>query len=174
MKKEDCFYLGKVVRKFSFKGEVIIKLDTDEPELYGDLDFVYLDINERLIPYFIKKSSFQKAGQLRVNFEDIQNEAEADAILKSEVYLPLDFLPELDEDQFYYHEVTGYTLKDERLGTIGKIESVNDQTAQPLFVVIKDDKEILIPAVDAFIRKVDRKEKTVFVNTPEGLIDMYL
>lgn len=174
MQKEECFYLGKVVKKYSFKGEVIIKLDTDEPELYQDLEYVYLEIGKSLIPYFIKKSILQRFNQLRVDFEDVTSEADADNILKTDVYLPLEFLPELTGKQFYFHEVIGFTLEDVHFGKVGIIRSINDKTAQALFIVEKDSKEILIPMVDDFIKKIDRKNKKVTVDTPKGLIEMYL
>jgi 16S rRNA processing protein RimM len=174
MQKEECFYLGKVVKKYSFKGEVIIKLDTDEPELYQDLEFVYIEIGKSLIPYFIKNSILQKFNQLRVDFEDVTSEADADNILKTDVYLPLEFLPELTGNQFYFHEVIGFALEDVNFGKVGIIRSINDKTAQALFIVEKDSKEILIPMVDDFIKKIDRKNKKVFVDTPKGLIEMYL
>jgi 16S rRNA processing protein RimM len=174
MQKEECFYLGKVVKKYSFKGEVIIKLDTDEPELYQDLEFVYIEIGKSLIPYFIKKSILQKFNQLRVDFEDVTSEADADNILKTDVYLPLEFLPELTGNQFYFHEVIGFALEDVNFGEVGIIRSINDKTAQALFIVEKDSKEILIPMVDDFIKKIDRKNKKVIVDTPKGLIEMYL
>ena len=174
MQKEECFYLGKVVKKYSFKGEVIIKLDTDEPELYQDLEYVYLEIGKSLIPYFIKKSILQKFNQLRVDFEDVTSEADADNILKTDVYLPLEFLPELTGKQFYFHEVIGFTLEDVHFGKVGIIRSINDKTAQALFIVEKDSKDILIPMVDDFIKKIDRKNKRVTVDTPKGLIEMYL
>jgi 16S rRNA processing protein RimM len=174
MQKEECFYLGKVVKKYSFKGEVILKLDTDEPELYQDLDYVYLELGKSLIPFFIKKSILQRGNQLRVDFEDVKNETDADNILKSDVYLPLEFLPKLTGNQFYFHEVIGFTLEDINFGEVGIIQSVNDKTAQPLFIVEKDSKEVLIPMVDDFIKKIDRKNKKVIVDTPKGLIEMYL
>ena len=172
MKKEDCFYLGRIVKKYSFKGEVILKLDTDEPDIYENLDAVFLDLGENLLPFFIEKSLLQKGNQLRIQFEDVNNEADADAILKTDVYLPLNLLPKLTGDQFYFHEIIGFILEDVNFGDVGKITSINDKTAQDLFVIEKDGNEILIPMIDDFIKKIDRKNKKVIVETPEGLIEM--
>jgi len=172
MKKEDCFYLGKIVKKYSFKGEVILKLDTDEPDIYENLDAVFLDLGDKLLPFFIENSLLQKGNQLRIRFEDINNESDADTILKTDVYLPLNLLPKLEGDQFYFHEIIGFILEDVNFGEVGKITSINDKTAQDLFVVEKGDSEILIPMIDDFIKKIDRKNKKVIVETPEGLIQM--
>lgn len=174
MKKEDCFYLGKVVRKHSFKGEVVIKLDTDEPELYENMESVFVLHGINLIPFFIEKSLLQKGNQLRVKFEGVDSEQDAEGILKSGVYLPLTMLPKLSGNQFYYHEVIGFTLEDVNHGIVGEIKSINDTTAQPLFEVDRDGIELLIPMIDHFIKKIDRKHKTIVVETPEGLIDLYL
>lgn len=174
MKKEDCFYLGKIVRKYSFNGELLIKLDTDEPELYENLDSIFIDVRGTFIPFFIEQSQLHKSDLLRVQFEDVTNEADADALIKSDVYLPLEFLPKLEGNKFYFHEVIGFTMEDKNYGTVGTIVSINDSTAQALFEVENDGKEILIPMNDEFIVKVDRTTKTIIVDTPEGLIDLYL
>ncbi len=174
MKKEDCFYLGKIVSKYSFKGELLIKLDTDEPELYENLDAMFIDLRNNLVPFFIESSQLHKSDLLRVRFEDVDTEADADALIKSDVYLPLEFLPKLEGDKFYFHEVIGFKVEDISYGTVGIIKSINDSTAQALFEVDRDGTEILIPMNDEFIHKIDRENKTVFVETPEGLIDLYL
>jgi 16S rRNA processing protein RimM len=174
MRKEDCFYLGKIAKKFSYKGEVLIWLDTDEPELYEDMESVFVEINKHLVPFFIVTSSLHKGDFLRTRFEDIDNEDDADGILGKEVYLPLSMLPKLEGDKFYFHEVIGFDAEDQRLGNIGKIVSINDSSAQPLFEIMKDDVEILIPMIDDFIVKIDRENKKVVLNTPEGLVDLYL
>ncbi len=174
MQKKDCFYLGKIVRKHSFKGEVVIKLDTDEPQLYANMDAVFVNLGNNLLPFFIEKSLLQKGNQLRVKFEDVSNEEDADAILKSEVYLPLDVLPKLTGNKFYYHEVIGFTIKDIHYGKVGVLDGINDSTAQPLFEITNGDKNVLIPMIDDFIKKIDRKNKTIVLEVPEGLIEMYL
>jgi 16S rRNA processing protein RimM len=174
MRKEDCFYLGKIVTKYSFKGEVVIKLDTDEPELYKNMESVYVDFGNNLVPFFIDKSSLHKGNQLRVQFEDVYSEEEADSILKCGIYLPLDLLPNLDGDKFYFHEVIGFTVIDINFGEVGSIVHVNDKAAQPLFEIDREGKEIFIPMIDDFIKKVDRENKQIQVETPEGLIQLYL
>ncbi|MCB0461363.1 MAG: ribosome maturation factor RimM [Flavobacteriaceae bacterium] len=173
MKKEDCFYLGKIVSKYSFKGELLAKLDTDQPELYEHLDAIFIQVRNNLIPFFIEKSQLHKSDLLRVKFEDVDSEADADALIKSELYLPLEFLPKLEGNKFYFHEVIGFKITDKTFGEVGIIKGVNDSTAQALFEVDRDGTEILIPMNDEFIVEVNRETKTIIVETPEGLIDLY-
>lgn len=174
MNKEKCFYLGKIVRKYSFKGEVVIKLDTDEPELYEEMESVFVEHGKDLIPFFITESLLQKGNQLRVRFETVDTEQDADAIMNSGIYLPLEFLPKLKGNQFYFHEVIDFVVEDVNFGDVGLIKGINDSTAQALFEIEKDGIEILIPMVDDFIKKIDRKNKRVVLETPPGLIEMYL
>ena len=173
MRKEDCFYLGRIVRKHSFKGEVVLKLDTDEPELYQEMESVFVNIGNNMIPFFIKDSLLQKGNQLRVNFETIQSEADADALLKAGVYLPLSMLPKLTGKKFYFHEIIGFAAEDIAYGAIGTVTGVNDSSAQPLFEIEKEEMQILVPMIDDFIVKIDREQQKILLKTPAGLLDMY-
>lgn len=174
MTKEECFYLGRIVSKFSFKGEVLIKLDTDEPESYLEMESVFVEYDNNLVPFFIEKSNLQKSNLLRVKFEEVDSEEDAEDLIKCDLYLPLNLLPELNEDQFYFHEVIGFTVEDANYGTVGTLTGINDTTAQALFEIEKNGKQILIPMNDEFLLKVDKKNKKILVKTPEGLIDLYL
>ena len=174
MRKEECFYLGKIAKKFSFKGEVLAYLDTDEPELYENMESVFVEINNNLVPYFIKNSSLHKNDFLRIRFEDVDDEQEADSIMGCAIYLPIKMLPKLTGNKFYYHEVIGFEIEDKRLGVFGKIVSINDSTAQPLFEVVNGEVEMLIPMIDHFLVKIDRANKKVIMDLPEGLVEMYL
>lgn len=174
MRKEDCFYLGKIAKKFSFKGEVLIYLDTDEPELYENMESVFVEFNKNLVPFFIENGNLHKGDFLRVKFEDVDSEADADEIIGCEIYLPLNMLPKLEGNKFYFHEVIGFEIEDQRLGVFGKIVSINDTSAQPLFEVVNGSVEILVPMIDQFLVKIDRENKRVIMNLPEGLVEMYL
>jgi 16S rRNA processing protein RimM len=174
MRKEDCFYLGKIAKKFSFKGEVLIYLDTDEPELYEKMESVFVEFNKNLVPFFIENCKLHKGDFLRVKFEDVDSEADADEIIGCEIYLPLNMLPKLEGNKFYFHEVIGFEIEDQRLGVFGKIVSINDTSAQPLFEVVNGSVEILVPMIDQFLVKIDRTNKKVIMNLPEGLVEMYL
>jgi 16S rRNA processing protein RimM len=174
MRKEDCFYLGKIVSKYSFKGEILVKLDTDDPELYQNLESVFVSLGSNLVPFFIDRCRLHKSDLLRIDFEEVKTESDADRIMGSALYLPLYMLPKLTGDKFYFHEIIGFTMMDAVHGNIGTIQSVNDSTAQALFEVQKGDKQLLIPITDQIITKVDRENKTISVATPEGLVALYL
>ena len=174
MKKEDCFYLGKIVKKYSFKGEILAKLDTDQPDIYENLDALFIEVNNSLIPYFVEKSQLHKSNLLRLKLEDVTSEVDADTLLKKDLYLPLDLLPKLEGNAFYFHEIIGFQVIDKNFGSIGQITGVNDSTTQALFEIDHHGKEVLIPINDDIIYSLDRTAKTVLVKTPPGLIDLYL
>ncbi|MCL4169325.1 UNVERIFIED_CONTAM: hypothetical protein GTU68_009971, partial [Idotea baltica] len=133
-----------------------------------------VSIRNNLVPFFIDKCRLHKSALLRIDFEEVKDEDAADRIMGAELYLPLTALPKLEGNKFYYHEIIGFTVSDAIHGDIGLITGVNDTTSQALFEIDKKGKQLLIPVTDEIITKVDRATKTIFVSTPEGLIDLYL
>ena len=174
MQKEDCFYLGKIVSKHGYKGEVLVKLDTDEPEIYENMESVFVALGHSLVPFFIEQSRLHKTSLLRIRFEEINDEEGANSVMGAALYLPLEMLPKLSGNKFYYHEVIGFSLQDEKHGFIGTITGVNDAVSQALFEAEKEGQQLLLPITDDIILRVDRKKKTIHVRSPEGLIDLYL
>ena len=111
MTKNDCYYLGKITKRHGFKGNLIIHLDTDEPELYDTLEAVYIEQDGALVPFFFETSQPYQGTKLLVKFEDVEDE-DVDRLINRELYLPLKTLPELSGTDFYYHEIIGFTIYD--------------------------------------------------------------
>ena len=70
--------------------------------------------------------------------------------------------------------MVGFRVIDEEKGDIGTLQQVIDYPAQPLFQIMKNGVEILVPVIDQVIRRVDREQKTLYIAAPNGLIDLYL
>ncbi len=175
MEKEKCFYLGRVTKVVGFKGEVAVFIDSDEPEKYAQLDAVFLELGGNLIPFFVEKLSLRnKSNQFTIKFQDTDDLESASRLQGCDMYLPLEALPPLEGDAFYFHEITGYEVNDEQKGFIGHITQVLDYPGNPLFEILHNDKTLLIPVQDQFLRKLDREKKRIYIAAPDGLIDMYL
>lgn len=174
MRKEDCFFVGTIVSKFSFKGEVLVKIDTDDSSLLENRESVFVELGRELIPFFIQKCTYHKANLLRIKFEEVDTERDAEALLKQSLFLPLSLLPKLSGNKFYYHEVIGFEVVDVNYGRVGVITHVNDQSSQPIFEIEHEGQQILIPLHDDFLKEVNRKDKRIIVEAPEGLIELYL
>jgi len=172
MKKEECFYIGKVVGKYSFKGELLVKTDSDNPEQFTELKSIFIELGSALVPFIINRVLMHKSQLIRIRFENVTNEIEADKLIKKDVYLPLSYLPKLKGKKFYYHEVIGFSImhNKENLGTIVRI---HDQGPQALFEIKKyDGSTSLIPIHDDFIINVDRGKKNISVEIPDGLLEL--
>lgn len=170
---DDCFYLGKITKLFGYKGEVVLFLDTDTPENYYKIESVLLEINGELIPFFIDSIKTKNRFNIIVSFNQMEA-GEASNVINSAAYLPLNMLPQLNGNKFYFHEVIGFDVVDKNMGNIGKINIFYDRPGQSIMSVInKNEVEILIPLVDEFFTMVDRKNGVVHIEAPEGLIELY-
>lgn len=169
----DYFYLGLITKPFGYKGELYVYLDTDEPEKYANLRAVFLQEGDEYIPYMIESIEMRGGKNAVVKFLDVDGE-DAKSLVKMEMYLPLSELPPLTGNKFYYHEVIGFQVIDKEKGNIGVCKDFIDISNQPIMQVDFNGREILIPAVDDVFETVDRENRTLHVNAPEGLIDIYL
>lgn len=171
MKKQDCFLFGTIFKLHGYKGGVNIYNDNDIPLILNDIEFFYIEENNELIPYFSVSVRLKKKNVLLVQFEDVDSEKEALKILKKKVYLPNSFLPEgelLNQNKI----IIGFNVLDKSLGNIGKVEFINDSTAQTLIIVKNGEKEFFIPFHDQFVVNIDVAKKILEVNIPQELIDI--
>ena len=172
MRKEDCYFLGVITRRHGLSGNVILKMDTDQPEFYSKMESMFIEINGLLVPFFVEKISWSKGDALNILFKN-SNETLIDQIIGKSVYQPLSTLPKLSGKQFYYHEVVGYEIKDTEGASFGLIRSVNDQTAQHYFILVLNEKEIVVPMIKVWILDVDREAKVITMQLPDGLLDVF-
>lgn len=177
MNIEECYYLGYVSKIIGNKGELAFKLDVDSPSFYENIDAVFIrphPNDQVLVPYFIRNSKLQNNELLRVEIEDINNQDTARELVGKELYLPLQALPPLEGNKFYFHEVIGFKVVDVKHGELGTIKEVLDFPAGALFEVVSESKEFLIPINNESIILVDRDNKIIQVATAEGLVELYL
>ncbi|MDR0971403.1 MAG: ribosome maturation factor RimM [Bacteroidales bacterium] len=170
---KDCFYFGKILKPFSFKGEIVIYMDVDNPDEYKELDGVYIEINKVLVLYPIEKIRINSNNTAVVRLQGVSFE-DIDRLKNKSLYLPLELLPVLEGNKFYFHEVINFKVIDKEKGEIGYIKEVLEYAVQPIFSIENQGKEILIPVIDSVIEKVDRENNTIYINAPKGLIDLYL
>lgn len=173
MNTSDLYYLGYVVKSIGNKGVLRIQLDTDNPQHYQNLSEVYLVIKDQLVTYPIKEISITD-DKANVAFKNIDGTEIAKMLQGCSLYLPLSSLPKLKGNKFYFHEVTGFEVYDENHGLIGIVQTIIDQTSQPILQIDFEGKEILIPITDEIVQNVDRKKKRMEINAPDGLIEIYL
>jgi len=173
MKIEDCFQLGYIVKPHGIHGAFTISLDTDNPEYYEEMESVYVEYQQKLVPFFIESIKLS-GSKATLKFQDLDGIELAAQYKGCALYLPLDMLPRLEENQFYYHEIIGYRVIDQAVGEIGKVKNIYEANGNDLFVIDYKNKEILVPVKDEFIHKLDKKDTTIFLNLPDGLLDIYL
>jgi len=172
MFKEQCFQLGQLIRKVGNDGRLLLQFDADDPSHYLKMESVFVEINKGLVPFLVKGVRMINPTQAHVRLEDVESGEQADILAGADVYLPLEALPKLSGNQFYYHEVIGFEVRNPTGESAGFITDVLENGAGDLLKLDLKGVEVLIPLADEWIKVVDRNLKCIIIDWPDGILEL--
>lgn len=170
---KDSFEIGYITKTRGLKGEVQVFFQYEDPEDL-DLDVVFIELHNKLVPFFV--SSYQllsnKTGYFF--FEDVDHIDKAVELIKKTVFLPNTKKPERDPEEFFITDLKGFIVHEKVYGELGEILEINEFPQQFIASVNYQSTEIMFPLSDDFILEIDREAKILKIELPEGLLDVYL
>ena len=167
IKQEEVFRIGRLGRPHGVKGEIIFMFDDDVFDRV-DADYLVLNIEGILVPFVMEAYRFRNDSTALMKFRDIDTENAARELTGCDVFFPRKLAG--NEDRMpSWNELTGYRLTDEKGHDVGIIASVDDSTANVLFETTEGR---LLPANPDLIAAIDREQRTITLNLPEGILDI--
>jgi 16S rRNA processing protein RimM len=165
--------IGKIVAIHGLKGEVILQhVLGKKTSLKGVKAIFTQDKSDSWFPWFIKEAKAKSGKETLITIEDIASPEAAKKLLQKTIWLP--------ENEVAQHaapasvlSLVGFTVVHEKK-KLGEIVEVIEQPHQLLCTIIVDEKEVLIPLHQESLLKVDQTKKLVFVDLPDGLLELYL
>ena len=171
--KEDYYLVGILTKAHGISGELVLSLNNLQFEEISEMESVFIEFDGILVPFFISRISPRGDMSAVIRFDDINSEDQASEFLNCKVYSVDIASGEKDNIKYAGSSLIGFQVIDLKLGTLGIISEFIDFENNPLFKIKKSKKEILLPVNEEFILDIDEKNKTITVQTPEGLIDIY-
>lgn len=178
IRPEEVYKIGRLGKAHGVKGEVSFQFDDDIFDRV-DADYLVLDIDGILVPFFMEEYRFRNDTVCLVKFCDIDTQQRAQELTGCDVYFPRAFAEEADDD-LSLASLVGFTIINAGGGkaaahtvpddlVVGIISSIDDTTANILFEL---DNGRLIPANDDLIVDIDTEHRQIRMNIPEGLLDI--
>ena len=169
---EGNFYIGYISKTRGLKGELQLFFEFDD---YRELDpeVLFIEIDRKLVPFFIAQYKVQQNSTAYVFLEDIDHIDKAQPLVRKQVYLPDSVKPERDPDDFRLTDLVGFTVHDQTHGELGSITEINEYPQQHIAVVPSHGNELMFPLNDQLIRGIDREQQVLEVDLPEGLVEVY-
>ena len=166
---KDVVLIGKIVGTHGVKGTCKIRSYAESLTVFEPGEALLVrrpDGSEN--SYEIISVKPHSRGAL-LTLKNIVNREQAKALAGTELYIDRAKLPELDDGTYYWFDLIGlnvYTTEDRYIGCL---ESIIETGANDVYVVKKDDREILIPALKSVVRAIDTEKKIMQVELPDGL-----
>lgn len=167
--------IGNIQRPHGIDGEFKIAVEDKFIDDLLECDAVFLDIKGTKVPYFIEE--LREGAMLILKLEDVGSRTEAEAIGKKELYLRRSDISltqdEIDQpDHLQFGHLLRYTIVEQTLGEVGIIGDILEFPQQEMAEIQRDERTILVPLLPNWIVRVDKDAKKVYMELPEGLLDL--
>jgi len=160
---------GKLRRPHGVHGELVLELYTDFPERLRPRTKVYL--GEKHTPMILRSVRVHNEGML-IGFDGIDTPEDAGRYRNQVLYTSTKTLPELNDGEYYFHQLIGLSVEDEAGNLLGKLTEIFETGANDVYTVTDPDgKDILLPAIPDVILNIDLNTKTIRVHLLPGLLD---
>jgi 16S rRNA processing protein RimM len=161
--------IGKFRRPHGIKGELVMTVLTDFPDLVQPGQSIYL--GEGYTPYQVKSTRWH-GGDLLVALEELPDRTAVEIFRNIMVYMKAEDIPELPEGEYYIHQLVGLDVITDKGQALGKIKEVLVTGANDVYLVENDEgKEILLPVIEEVILEIDHQSEKVLVHILPGLLD---
>ena len=168
IKQEEVYKIGRLGKSHGVRGEVSFLFDDDVFDRV-DADYLILDIDGILVPFFIEEYRFRSDTTALMKFEGIDTQERARELTGCDVYFPRN-LAASDDDSISWSAIVGFDIIDASTEkSIGRIASIDDSTLNILFCL---EDGHLIPASEDLITQIDQQTRTITMHLPAGLLDL--
>ncbi len=175
LSKSDCVEVGYIQKPHGLKGEVVLAFEQEYGETFDDLDLLFVEVDGGLVPFFIEEESLRlrndQSAICKLNFIDTLSQAKELVGCKVHVF---EYELIESEDQGVASTLIGMIAFDAKFGEIGMIERVDDFSGNLVITVNHPRAEIMIPLSDNVITSIDEQKREIYLDCPNGLIDIYL
>ena len=165
--------IGKIVATHGLNGSLILTHVVGNSQWLKKGQVITLEMQKgSYIPYFVSQFKANNDKEYIINVEDIDKIESAKKLVTKQVYVDEAILVDYAKKSPLLW--IGFNIIDKHQGEIGEVVDVSQTGYQWLAKVIYHGAEVLIPLIDQMIEKVDVKNKTIEMELPEGLLEVYL
>ena len=172
----EYIQIGKLVATHGIKGDLVLEHVLGDRLKSGgtsQIKALFIEpVKGSYIPYFVEKITSKNGGEWLVKLEDIETKEAAKLLTRKNVWLDRKVFDSL-VDGFQPVALVGYTVIDKGKA-LSEVEEVIEQPHQILLKITYKEKEVLIPLHSETLKQVDQKGRKVYVELPDGLLEIYL
>lgn len=169
IRREEVYKIGVFNKPHGVKGELSFTF-TDDVFDRVEAEYILCLLDGIFVPFFLEEYRFRSDSTALVKLEGVDTAEKARMFTNVEVYFPLKLADKIEPDELSWDYFVGFRVEDVRHGDLGEITEVDDTTLNTLFIIDHCGEELLVPAQEEFIIKVDRKKKRINVDLPDGLL----